>query len=148
MDIISLPNIEATHIITCDQLQEFLAYFQTVHNGEYNKSILSDIDFINEDQIEYYTSETQNWHLISSNEFAFDDETKTFYINAHITGYDKQIKAFSDWVSRSYENEEYPWESNAWDEGICTGDDDVDYNSSYLDIIVDAIELYIEHNKS
>lgn len=55
----------------------------------------------------------------------------------------KHISAFSDYVARSYDDENYPWEQSAWDEGYCSGDDDVDYNSSYLDACIAWIELYL-----
>lgn len=58
----------------------------------------------------------------------------------------KPINDFSDWVARSYDNDQYPWENTAWDE-YCTGDDDVDYNSSYLDCVVAMIELYLVTEK-
>lgn len=58
----------------------------------------------------------------------------------------KPIHAFTDWVCRSYEEETYPWEKNAWEEDYCSGDDDVDYNSSYIDCCIAMIELYLLRN--
>ena len=57
------------------------------------------------------------------------------------------IKDFADWVDRSYDNDCYPWEQSAWDLGYCTGDDDVDYNASYLYLIIAILELYLLQNK-
>lgn len=63
-----------------------------------------------------------------------------------IMGLLKPIHALSDWVARCYDNEQYPWENDAWDSAL-SGDDDVDYNSSYLDCCIAMIELYCLDNK-
>ena len=112
--------------------------------------IISDFadDEDNEDLISYYILETQNWDILNNNLFTFDKEetiTITYHPNAPINCpfIMNSIIAFSSWVSRSYEDETYPWETNAWTEGYCSGDDDVDYNSSYLDCVIACIEYYL-----
>lgn len=136
--------------ITLTDLQEFLVAVHKYKPELLEGTLLEDFDPIeSEDDIAYYASETQNWDIINWDRLTFDKEKQEFKLEYHpnfpnITFL--RIEAFSDWVSRSYENVLYPWEQNAWELGYCSGDDDVDYNSSYLDILVEAIKLYLTHN--
>ena len=58
----------------------------------------------------------------------------------------KHIMEYTSWVFRSYENKLFPGEENTWDLGYCQGDDDVDYQSSYLDIAINIINFYLVTN--
>lgn len=136
--------------VTLRDLQAFLVQVYNEPPELFIKgTLLEDFDFINSgDPISYYASETSNWDIINCDKLSFDKAKQEFKLEYHpdfpnITFL--RIERFSDWVSRSYDNELYPWEQNAWDLGYCSGDDDVDYNSSYLDILVEALKLYLDY---
>ena len=101
------------------------------------------------DSISYYASETTNWANINNRNFSVDPKNNSITYNKALPSSTllEQIRSFSSWVSRSYENELFPWESDAWDIGYCQGDDDVDYNSSYLEIISDIFDYYHSNNQ-
>ena len=101
------------------------------------------------DSLSYYASETTNWDNINNKDFSVDLENNSIIYNEALPSSMllEQIRNFSSWVSRSYDNELYPWESDAWDIGYCQGDDDVDYNSSYLEIISDFFDYYHNNNQ-
>lgn len=136
--------------ITLTDLQAFLVQVHEEKPELLEGTLLEDFDdptdFYN--NLGYYASETSNWDIINCNRLTFDKEKQEFKLEYHphfpnITFL--RIERFSDWVSRSYDNNLYPWEQNAWDLGYCSGDDDVDYNSSYLDILVEALRLYLDY---
>lgn len=129
--------------ITLRDLQAFLVQVYYEKPELLEDTILEDFDPVEaEDDIGYYATETRNWNTINCDSLTFDIEKQEFKL-----GYNPfiRIESFSDWVSRSYDNDLYPWEQNAWDLGYCSGDDDVDYNSGYLDTLVEALKLYLEH---
>lgn len=112
-----------------------------------------------DDTIHAYFLESQNWDMLfkASDTFRFEVEDKKvkriiLQWNHHPQATNMMINcfavfdhimAFSSWVFRSYEDELYPWEKDAWEEGYCSGDDDVDYNSSYLEAVIAIIEEYL-----
>ena len=140
-------------IITLSTLTAFLLE----QKGHLPNLLKSAFDFEDnpKSSVGQYFGETTNWGMLNEackNAFNFDGETITMEYNDNngpmpLNSMLKPIHEFSNWVQRSYDNENYPWEKNAWEEEYCSGDDDVDYNSSYLDCCIAMIELYCLVNK-
>lgn len=115
--------------------------------------LLKDESFNTEEELlEHIThmhNECQNWDMLNG-----CNSLATFDGNAWNLEYPpnqpipcetlfKHISDFSDYVARSYDGAQYPWETSAWENGYCSGDDDVDYNSGYLDACIAWVELYL-----
>lgn len=133
--------------VTFTEIQNFLNSKLTSQEIENRFGLILDSE--NDDPLNYYASETRNTHLFNNDNFSINQEANSITYNESLTSEQllKQIRHFSDWVYRSYEGELFHWENDAWDQGYCSGDDDVDYNSSYLEIIADTFEYYHNHNK-
>ena len=55
--------------------------------------------------------------------------------------------ALPDWVMRSYNDELYPWEIDAWDHYKLGRDINIDYSGPYLMVFNDAIHFYLIKTK-
>lgn len=133
-----------------------------LQNSEHLPDILKDAFDLDElkqgdfTSITQYFTETSSWDMLNScnTNATFNPQTQEFtflisptYEVIHCASALRHINDFSNWVSRSYDNKQYPWEDDAWEQGYCSGDDDVDYNSSYLDCCVAMLEFYLVLNK-
>lgn len=142
--------------ITITQLQEYFRqeYIDNPQSFQDSEILSQDYDFSKDDEENYeddiynYIDESQNWLIINSEYFAYNPRLKTFVIDNSETSTTifHRLKAYTSWIWRSYHRDNYPWETNAWDIGICSGDDDVDYNGSYLDCLMELILYYLIHN--
>lgn len=112
-----------------------------------------DKDNTDANDISYFASETNHWDKINTSTLSVnpseDEITYQYGSGAYIPNITKRLNDFADWVMRSYDQELYPWENNAWETLGLSGDDDVDYNGSYLIFLAEIIEIYItlKHNK-
>jgi hypothetical protein len=111
---------------------------------------------LNENTLSYYLSECnhQVFTDFTSGRYNIDLENETIDINLdniHPAASFADIFAIEirlpDAIMRSYDDDLYPWENDAWEHYGCSGDDDVDYNGSYLMIFNDAIHLYLIKTK-
>ena len=103
----------------------------------------------NEELILHFLSETRNLNHLNNPDFNIDLDQGIINYNEKLPVeiLTKRFSDFSDYIYRSYEDDHYPWETNAWENPNIqiSGDDDVDYNSSYLDQFIEAFALYIKH---
>lgn len=104
--------------------------------------------------IEQYFQETNNWNLLNTaSGGAYEFKDNIFTINVpenepiNCIGLFRPINDFSNWVSRSYDYQQYPWEKHAWDYGYCSGDCAVALLEFYLIINKKTHKEFTTYNK-
>ena len=97
-------------IISFDDLKN--AFLNRINNGIKLPDLIADL--IAEDDITHYFAEPTCWDMLNAacgQLFHFDGTTITLHYNPNTRPFDcnlafKPIHAFSDWVARSYDNED------------------------------------------
>jgi len=84
--------------------------------------------------------DSEGFILREMGEIDFDLKKREFIYQVKAIA--KKMDYISEWISRSYDSDLFPWEQNAWKFYQLGGDDDVDYCASYIDPVIEAIEMW------
>lgn len=136
----------SNHTITLQELHQFFLTLTT----EQQETILGtkpEEDDLTYDSFSSWFNCCTNWVHINGDQLSYTS-TDNDYITFSTT-FSKEIileklNTWINWVMRSYENDLWDWEQNAWDLGYCSSDDDVDYQGTYLIVVSDVLNLYLE----
>ena len=134
------------HTITLQELHQFFLTL-TLEQQEYILGQEPDEDELSYDSFTNWFNNCTKWVHINSDQLSYtstDNDYITFDPRYPKETILRKLNSWADWVMRSYDNELYGWEQNAWDLGYCSGDYDVDYQGSYLIIVSDVLNLYLE----
>ena len=142
--------------ITYAQLNEYATKQEGKQDEDTGEIFYFGFDEGDEVHIEHYLSEMTSGtkEVLAQAGFEFDNTG----IDLHDFEELKFMKAYSYFVYSVYESQLKLGGDPEYDKAICEhlwssvlglgGDDDVDYNGSYLDIVVDVIEGYLKSIKA